>query len=402
MKVTYFINQYPHVSHTFVRREILALENLGIEVQRVSLRGWDSDIVDSTDKKEQTKTTFLLKSGVLSLLPSLLTQLKKSPKKLFQATKLAMKMVYMSERNFVYHLIYLIEACKLAELTQAENSQHVHAHFGTNSTEVVMLAKILTGIPYSFTVHGPEEYDKPLSLHLKEKIKHASFVAAITSFGRSQLFRWAEFSDWEKIQIVRCGLDDNFLQGSPSIKQSNDHRTLLCIGRLCEQKGQLLLLKGLKQAIDNGSHISLILAGDGDMRPEVERYVQANQLQNHVTITGWISSEQVKQHLLESDAMILPSFAEGLPVAIMEAMAIGRPVLTTYIAGIPELITHNHNGILFPAGDVNAIANAIIDFSNMPQGQLEAMVENAYSSVAASHDVSLEAAKLAQLFRGYM
>ncbi len=400
MKVTYFINQYPHVSHTFIRREILALEQRGIEVHRVSLRGWDSNIVDKTDKLEQSKTTFLLQNGLVSLLPSVLKQLKRSPRRFIQAFKLAMNMVYMSERNFVYHLVYLIEACKLAELLQTSNSEHVHAHFGTNSAEVAMLAKILTDIPYSFTVHGPEEYDKPLSLHLKEKIKHARFVSAITSFGRSQLFRWADSSDWPKVKIVRCGLDDSFLVGAPNIKVNSEHRRLLCIGRLCEQKGQLLLLKGLKQAIDNGSNVSLVLAGDGNMRREIEHYIQDNQLQQRVTITGWISSEQVKQYLLESDAMILPSFAEGLPVAIMEAMAIGRPVLTTYIAGIPELITHNQNGILFPAGDVDAISTAITDFTNMPQSQLETMVSNAYSSVASKHDISVEATKLAQLFKG--
>ena len=399
MKITYFINQYPQVSHTFIRREILALEEQGFIIQRIALRGWNADIADETDKNERLKTKYILESGLLSLIPYVFRQLLMTPWLFIKAFIEAVRMSRMSERNFIYHIIYLFEACQVSILCKDFNSQHIHAHFGTNSTEVAQLAHLLSGIPYSFTVHGPEEFDKPLGLHLKEKVRHAKFVVAISSYGRAQLYRWADYRDWHRIKIVHCGLDNTFLQGELSQLPLNKRKQLLCIGRLCEQKGQLLLLKSLKKVLDSGENVKLILAGDGEMRNAVETYINHNNLKEHVEITGWISSKQVKQLLIDSDAMILPSFAEGLPVAIMEAMAVGTPVLTTYIAGIPELLITGENGILFPAGDVDAIKKAIIDFLNISDGELNVMRNRAYQSVDMHHNIHKEAEKLACYFK---
>lgn len=399
MNITYFINQYPHVSHTFIRREILELESQGFNIQRIALRGWSSTIVDETDKSEREKTQYVLSAGLRSLIPYFGKILLKNPKGIWTAVKMVFQMTKMSERNILYHFIYLLEACRLADDVARHQSHHIHAHFGTNSTEVVLLAHLLTGIPYSFTVHGPEEFDKPLSLHLREKIRYSKFVCAISSFGRSQLFRWAAYEDWDKIKIVRCGLDSSFLQGAPLPPKPKQVKQLLCIGRLCEQKGQLLLLQSVKAVLDAGYQLKLVLAGDGEMRPEIESFIAQHDLLGNVEITGWISSEQVKQQLIESDAMVLPSFAEGLPVAIMEAMAVGRPVITTYIAGIPELITNKKNGFLFPAGDILATKNSIIDFISMSDDAVQEIVLSAYRSVYEHHNIITEAKKLGLLIR---
>ncbi|HEY7865774.1 MAG TPA: glycosyltransferase family 4 protein, partial [Psychromonas sp.] len=177
-------------------------------------------------------------------------------------------------------------------------------------------------------------------------------------------------------------------------------KQLLCIGRLCEQKGQLLLLQAIKKVIDSGHQLKIVLAGDGEMRPDIEQFIQQNELSNVVTITGWISSDQVKQYLLESDAMVLPSFAEGLPVAIMEAMAVGTPVITTYIAGIPELISSGHNGLLAPAGDPDATACNIETFINMSEAEIANMARLAYNSVEERHNIKTEAEKLGGYIKG--
>jgi colanic acid/amylovoran biosynthesis glycosyltransferase len=400
MKITYFINQYPKVSHTFIRREILALEKQGFEIQRVALRGWDADVADETDKKEQQITRFILDKGVKGLLPFAWSRFKAAPIRFLNLMGKAYHLSRMSERNVFVHLVYLLEACKLVAYCKEENSQHIHAHFGTNSTEVAMFASLLSGINYSFTVHGPEEFDKPLGLHLNEKIKHAVFVCAISSFGRSQLYRWADYQDWPKIKIVHCGLDSSFLTGLPARIPNNDVKQLLCIGRLCEQKGQLLLLQAIKKVIDSGHQLKIVLAGDGEMRPDIEQFIQQNALSDVVTITGWISSEQVKQYLLASDAMVLPSFAEGLPVAIMEAMAVGTPVITTYIAGIPELISSGHNGLLAPAGDPDATAGNIETFIKMSETEIATMARLAYNSVEERHNIQTEAEKLGGYIKG--
>lgn len=397
MKLAYFVNQYPKVSHSFIRREILALERIGYNIERFSLRSDKDELVDSLDQNELIKTRYILAEQPLKIASAFIKTFCSSPQLFFKSLKVAIRLGLRSDRGLIRHLIYLIEACVLLQWEKATGIEHIHAHFGTNSTAVVMLAQLLGGVGYSFTVHGPEEFDKPEFIHLAEKIHHSRFVVAISSYGRSQLFRWIPASEWHKVKIVRCGLDAAFLaQKATKIPEAS--RQLLCIGRLCEQKGQLLLLDAMKQLHDEGINCKLILAGDGPMRKDVENRIAAYQLNNVVEITGWISSEQVKSLLIESRGMVLPSFAEGLPVVIMEALALRRPVISTYVAGIPELIQHGKNGWLVPPGDVSSLKTAMQELLNTSDADLEARGEQGFNAVLAQHDIEKEAEKLAALF----
>lgn len=398
MQISYFINQYPKVSHSFIRREILALERQGFDVQRIALRGWDGDAVDKEDIRELERTKYVLQQGTLPLLEAVLRVLFTTPMQFFSGLKLAVKMGWKAERALPFHLIYLAEACLILPWLKAHSSRHIHAHFGTNSAEVVMLAHALGGPEYSFTVHGPEEFDKPQFLGLGEKIRRSAFVVAISSFGRSQLFRWVEHSYWNKVKVVHCGLEPAFYQGVTT--EIPDKLQLVCVGRLCEQKGQLLLLGAMKMLADRGVDFDLVLAGDGEMRAEIEQLIVKYHLTSRVRITGWISSDQVRDEILAARALVLPSFAEGLPVVIMEAMSLRRPVLTTYVAGIPELVKHEKNGLLFEAGSVEALADAIQSILSMPKPALVKMGEAARLQVLLRHDIDVEASKLARLFRG--
>jgi colanic acid/amylovoran biosynthesis glycosyltransferase len=397
MRIAYFINQYPKVSHSFIRREILALERQGFTVQRIALRGWDAELVDAEDESERSNTHYVLQDGVKGLLMPMLQALRAQPRRFLSALWLALRMGQRADRAWPYHLIYLAEACRLLPWLQAFGAEHVHAHFGTNSTEVVMLAQALGGPGYSFTVHGPEEFDKPQFIHLGEKVRRAAFVAAISSYGRSQLFRWVEHGHWAKVKVVHCGLERAFHDVSPVAVPALPR--LVCVGRLCEQKGQLLLLEAARLLAAQAIEFELVLAGDGEMRAEIETLIADYGLQARVRITGWISSEQVRAEILAARALVLPSFAEGLPVVIMEAMALRRPVLTTYVAGIPELVRAGENGWLFAAGAVDELAAALADCLAQPAEVLQRMGEAAYQRVLERHDIDTEAAKLAALFR---
>lgn len=397
MRIAYFINQYPKVSHSFIRREILALERQGIEVQRIALRGWDGELQDNDDIAERSKTRYVLEDGVKGLLKPLLEVLRAQPRRFFSALWLALGMGRRADRSWPYHLIYLAEACRVVQWLQAFGAEHVHAHFGTNSTEVVMLANALGGPRYSFTVHGPEEFDKPQFLHIGEKVRRAAFVAAVSSYGRSQLYRWVAHAHWDKVKVVHCGLEAAFHAGPPVPVPAVPR--LVCVGRLCEQKGQLLLLEAAQKLAALGTAFELVLAGDGEMRAEIETLIARHGLQGQVRITGWISSGQVREELLAARALVLPSFAEGLPVVIMEAMALRRPVLTTYVAGIPELVRPGENGWLFPAGAVEELAAAMADCLGQPDEVLQRMGDAAHQRVLERHDIDTEAAKLASYFR---
>ena len=402
MKISYLINQYPKVSHSFIRREILALERQGFHVQRIALRGWNEAVVDAEDITEQKITQYVLAQGVISLLIATLKVLFSAPARFFVALIIALKMARVSEKPLPYHLIYLAEACKMLPWLKSHQSQHIHAHFGTNSAEIAMLAGVLAHLPYSFTVHGPEEFDKPQALGLNITIHHAKFVVAISGFGRSQLYRWANFADWHKIKIVHCGLEASFYMAPAKLSPAKPiaaRSRLVCVGRLCEQKGQMLLLEAAKNLHDAGLDFELILAGDGEMRVEIESLIIQYQLQDKVKITGWISSDEVRNHILSAQALVLPSFAEGLPVVIMEAMSLKRPVISTYIAGIPELLIPGENGWLCVAGDVEDLSKAMREALALPIATLQKMGDAAYTRVIARHNIDIEAAKLAEHFK---
>lgn len=397
MRIAYFINQYPKVSHSFIRREILALERQGFEVQRIALRGWDGELVDAEDIREREQTRYVLQQGVAGLLRPLLRQLLDSPARFLGALLLALRMGRRADRAWYYHLVYLAEACRILPWLAEFGARHVHAHFGTNSTEVVMLARALGGPAYSFTVHGPEEFDKPEFIHLGEKVRRAAFVVAISSYGRSQLFRWVEHAHWDRVEVVHCGLEKAFHEVAQVAVPAAPR--LVCVGRLCEQKGQLLLLQAARLLAERGRYFDLVLAGDGEMRGEIETLVARYGLGERVRITGWISSEQVRAELQAARALVLPSFAEGLPVVIMEAMALRRPVLTTTVAGIPELVRPGENGWLFPAGAVEELAASLEDCLAQSPEVLQRMGDSARERVLQRHDIDLEAGKLAALFR---
>ena len=396
MKIAYLINQYPKVSHSFIRTEILALEGLGHSVMRIAMRGWDAELVDPVDASERERTRYALRGGAGPLLGAALQIAVGRPGRFLAGLTAAWRLSRGGERSFAYHLIYLFEACLALRWVSRENIEHLHAHFGSNSAAVALLVRKLGGPPYSFTVHGPEEFDKPLQWKLREKVASAAAVIAITSFCRSQLYRWSDPADWHKIEIVHCAIDPRF--GEIAATPPPDNRTLVCVGRLCEQKGQLLLVEAVAMLHRRGVPIDLVLAGDGEMRADIERAVAAAGLANHVRITGWIGADEVREQLEQARALVLPSFGEGLPVVIMEAMARGRPVLTTYIAGIPELVRDGVEGMLVPAGDVEALADAIERLLAMAPGELAAIGTAAQERVLARHSAATEAGKLARVF----
>lgn len=398
MRVAYFTNQYPKVSHTFIRREIQALERQGVQIARVALRGWSDPLVDPDDLAERRLTHYLLKRGLASLLGATLRRFLAEPRLFLRAFAASMRMSRQSDRVVPYHWVYLAEACALLEWCSDRGIDHLHAHFGTNPAEVALLTHTLGGPRFSFTVHGPEEFDRPVGLHLREKIAGASQVIAISSFARSQLFRWIPFSDWPKVQVVHCGLEPAFSVLPPNPSFTSAPR-LVCVGRLCEQKGQLLLVEAVRRLRDRGEPVELVLAGDGELRQDIEDLIRQHRLPEQITITGWVSSEAVKAQLLAARALVLGSFAEGLPVVIMEAMALGRPVVSTSIAGIPELVRAGQDGWLVPAGDVEALTEAMSEALRAPIERLQAMGAAARERVLARHDIDREAEKLARHFR---
>ncbi len=399
-KIAYLINQYPKVSHSFIRREILALEAEGLEVARFAIRACEAELVDDGDRSELAKTQVVLGGSKVNLLIALLKVALTRPTSFLKTLALATKIGWRSERGLLLHLVYVAEACLLLQWFTRQKIDHVHAHFGTNSTTVAMFCQALGGPSYSFTVHGPEEFDKVQAIALPEKIQRAEFVVAISSFGRSQLYRWCAADLWSKIHVVPCGVDNDFLNSL--LASVPDNQQLVCVGRLCEQKGQLLLLEAARSLVDQGFTFNLLLVGDGPLRKEIESRIQQLNLQGVVHITGWASNDVVRKHILASRALVLPSFAEGLPVVIMEALALGRPVISTYIAGIPELVKPLGNGWLIPSGSVVELTQAMKEALLASPETLEEFGKFGHSQIVDRHNTEIIGRQLSELFQKFV
>lgn len=398
MRVAYIINQYPKVSHSFIRREMAAVERLGVFVDRYAIRTDASELVDPADKAELERTRVLWHEGKAGLFVQALQGFLLFPGPAIAALGFAFQFGWRSERGLMLHVLYWLQALILCRCLKDQPVDHLHAHFGTNSATVACLVSHICAVPFSFTVHGPEEFDKPAFIGLPEKIIQAQSVIAISSYGRSQLYRLVDYENWQRIHVVHCGLEPAFFaEAAPPLPTTP---SFVCVGRLCEQKGQALLLDAWAQLMGRGYDAKLILAGDGPMRPEIEKKRADLGLEDSIEITGWISSDEVKHHIAASTALLLPSFAEGLPVVIMEAMAQHRPALSTYVAGIPELVRPAETGWLIPAGNVDALVDMLQNVVTADQAELKRMGAAAFAAVRAAHDIDTEAAKLIDIWRG--
>jgi glycosyltransferase involved in cell wall biosynthesis len=396
MRIGYFTNQNPAVSHTFIRREMRALESLDVTVIRYALWTASETLVDPEDKIEQQQTKYILKAGISEFLHCAFAAAIR-PSVVLRTIWLAIKVGRNSDRGLLRHFAYIAEAAVLANWCKRDRIQHIHAHFGTNSAAIAMLASQLSGIPYSFTAHGSEEFEKAPLLSLDVKVRNAAFAVAVSSFGKSQLMRWSPPDQWAKVALIHCGVEKRFLDAELSSPPCAPR--LVCVGRLDEHKAQLTLVAAARRLRDFGKEFTVVLVGDGPMRPLVEAAITHYGLADRVSITGWVSGNQVEAQIIGSRALVLPSFSENMPVVIMEALALGRPVISTYVAGIPELVQAGHSGWLVPASDEIALADAMSEALDASVEQLTAMGLVGRARISECHDALKEAAKLKELFQ---
>jgi glycosyltransferase involved in cell wall biosynthesis len=394
MRVGYFINQYPAATHTFIRREIRAMEALGVVTFRYAVTDGGHDIksVDPEDAVEAKLTRHILRTGLGQIAWCIAVSMLTQPVAWGRALREAIEIGWRSDRGVLRHLIYVAEAAVLASWCVRDRVEHVHAHFGTNSTAIAMLARHFSGIPYSFTAHGADEFEQAKLQSLDVKLKHAAFAVCVSSFGRSQLMRWSHPDHWQKIEVVHCGVDHLFLESA--LQRLPAAPRLVCVGRIDAWKGQLVLVRAARRLREAGIACEIVLVGDGPFRSRVEQEVRLAGLEGAITVLGWMSGPQVKEQVLTARALVLPSFYEGLPTVIMEAMALGRPVISTYVGGIPELVENGRTGWLVPAGDEIALSQALRAALEATVDQLEAMGSAGRARVAESHDSMKEARKL--------
>jgi colanic acid/amylovoran biosynthesis glycosyltransferase len=398
MKIAYLTSVYGRASDSFVRQEVRLLRERGHQLHTFSVRKPPaSDAVDDQLKQEQAGTDYILDAGGPKLLAAAAQEMVANPGRFVNALKLSLKARAPGLKGTALSLAYLVEAAYLARGLRGQGIDHLHNHIAENSASVAMLASELTGIPYSMTVHGPSEWDRPMDLALDEKVRRSSFVAVISNFTRGQLMRWCSADVWSRLHVVRCGLDRDFLE-APAVPLPAENR-MVFVGRLVDAKGPQLLVDALARLAGEGARFSLDIIGDGPLRPAMTEAIEKAGFAGSVRFLGWQSAEEVRRVILASRFMVLPSLAEGLPVVLMEALALRRPVITTYTAGIPELIKPGVNGWLVPAGSVDDLAAALRDAFSRPTADLERMGAAGGELVRQLHDAATEVDKLERLMR---
>jgi colanic acid/amylovoran biosynthesis glycosyltransferase len=397
LRVAYLINEYPAVSHTFIKREIQALERRGVRVIRFALRSRQGELVDADDRRELEDTRYVLSGGLGVLAIAAARRAVLAPSQFLTALALTIRLSLDSDKSFARHLAYLAEACLLRQWLADEGVTHLHAHFATNPAEVALLVRTLGGPRYSFTAHGSDIADRPAQMALEYKVGHASFVAVVCSFGRNQIWRWVPFEMWGKVALIRCGLPPGY--GADSTAMGEKPHRLVCVGRLSKEKGQALLIEATAQLRDSGVPVEVVLVGDGPMRAELERLVERHRLERHVRLVGFLDNDGTEKELCLARALVVSSLSEGLPVVIMEAMANRRPVIAPYLAGIPELVIQGESGWLYPPGDVNALKQAMKACLTATPDTLAALGDRAHDRVLSYHDADVEADKLLGLIR---
>ena len=386
-RIGYLISQYPAYSHTFILREVLQLREFGMAISVASINAPDRTIdkLTTIEQSEAEACFYVKQQGPANALRAIGRSLSSHPVGLIRGLWQSIKLGGWDLKRSCYQLFYLIEALLIGQWMRQQNLSHLHVHFATPAASVGMLCKTVFGISFSFTVHGPDEfYDAP-GYRLPEKIIAADFILCISYYARSQIMKLSPVSAWAKLDICRLGVDPKHFKPLPQTGKPN-RKQLLCIGRLTSAKGQAILLEAMALLLQKSSPLQLTIVGMGPDYDSLKMYTQTLGIQNHVNFTGAIDQDHIIDFYQAADIFVLPSFAEGLPVVLMEAMAMGIPCISTAITGIPELIQHRQNGLLVSASDVEGLAGAIQELTENSQ-LYNQLAETGRRKVMAEYDL---------------
>lgn len=366
-RLVYLLSCYPAVSHTFFLNEIRELRKLGFTVEAASINPPDRPCSSmSTAEVEEAEKTFYIKSaGVVWVAAIAIKTLLLRPGVFVRGLAAALRLGRWDPAATLYTLFYFAEALILGDWMRLCGHRHLHIHFCGPVATVGMLASTAWGFSYSLTVHGPDEFYDVEKFYLRQKVEQAKFILCISDFCRSQLMRIAAPQHWDKMHVVRLGIDPAIF--FPVREQPEPEHTLeiLCVGRLVPSKGQLILLHACSLLHAQGYLFRVRLVGAGPDREHLEAF--ARQKGIAAIFEGAKSHDEMRQLLGRADIFALASFAEGVPVALMEAMAMEVPCVSTRVAGIPELIRDGLDGLLVPASSIEALASALQRLAEDPQ-----------------------------------
>ncbi len=367
-RIAYLVSQYPAYSHTFILREIQQLRQFDVSIVVASINLPDRPLekLTSLERDEAEHTFYIKHQGIFKAATALTQTLFFKPLGLVSGLKQVVKLGGFDIKRLLFNVFYLVEALLVGQWMRSQQLTHLHVHFATPAASVGLLVKAVFGYSFSFTVHGPDEFYDAAGYNLSEKILAADFIFCISHYARSQVMKLSPVKAWSKFDVCRLGVDpQRFI---PQAKTGNTGVcNLLCVGRLTSAKGQAILLEAVAQLHQQGISVTLTLVGMGPDQQSLAQYAKTLGISEQVVFTGAVDQDHILAYYQAADIFVLPSFAEGLPVVLMEAMAMEIPCITTAITGIPELIQHDQDGLLVAAADSEGLTQAIAKLVNDPQ-----------------------------------
>ncbi|MEL6169583.1 MAG: glycosyltransferase family 4 protein [Pseudomonadota bacterium] len=395
--VAYLTGEYPRATDTFIQREVAGLRALGAEVLTTSIRQTDASHHVGDEQRTEFARTFQVQGTAknpFKLVRAHVRILRRAPGQWFSALGLAARICPPGIKGFFWQIFYFLEAGVLADHMIENGVVHLHNHFGNSSCSVAVIASEMSEIPYSYTMHGPMEFFEPMYWRIDEKVARAAFVACISHYARGQGMIFADQKHWDRMKIVHCGVDPA-LYNRPS---RTPGKTLIFVGRLAAIKGVVLLLEAVAALKAEHPDMRLVLVGDGPEAATLRSKAQELGVADITDFTGYLSQTAVSERLVTSDIFVLPSFAEGVPVVLMEAMAASRPVIAPHVAGVPELVEEGVSGHLVSPGDLDGLVAKIDALLRDPE-RGAAMGSKGRAKVIGEFDASKEAAWLHELIR---
>jgi colanic acid/amylovoran biosynthesis glycosyltransferase len=362
VRIAYLVSQYPAVNHTFILAEVRGLRALGLEVETASILAPDrvaaahASNMDHDEAEEAARTFYVRPAGGLNIASAQLRYFLQSPAKYLRGIMLAARLGKWNLKTAFGNLRHLTEAVVVGQWMERLNIHHLHTHFASTPA---LFVPALFPVRLSATIHGSGEFNDSMGFMIPEKVQAACLLIAISNYGCSQMMRVSRHEDWSKIRIARLGVDTGKLALVARTPRPGGEHEIISVGQLAPAKGTLILLKACKRLLDRGHLIRLRLVGDGPDRRLLESAAHDLGISGQVIFEGARSHERVLELYRHADIFALASFAEGIPVVLMEAMAMGIPCVSTRITGIPELIEEGVSGFMVPPASEEALAVAL-------------------------------------------
>jgi glycosyltransferase involved in cell wall biosynthesis len=401
LNLAYVMTHYPRVALTFIAGEIDEVEQRGGNVFPIVMNAPSPADVATDEARQRQKKSLYLKASPGRIAAAVLTSFMRHPIKMAALVVKAIRSAKSDLRLMARRLVHLAYAALTAQHCNKHGIRHLHAQFGLAPATIAWFSASILSFPrgaactWSFTIHGFQDFVDEADARLDLKARSASFVICISDFTRSQLCRVAEPNLWKQFHVVRCGID---LAAFPTreFRPMRAVPRIVILGRLSPEKGHGILLEAARQLACEGIIVEIEIIGDGPFAETIRQQELALGLQGRVTYDGELLPDEVARRLADADLFCMASFSEGLPISIMEAMAVGVPVVTTWIGGIPELAVNEVTALTVPPGNSDALAAAIKRLVSDP-ALCEVLVTNARMKVEQMHSRHQNGAQLFSL-----